>query len=364
MSPSAHLKQLKNKQMKFNIGDRVRFLNEVGGGKVIKYIDNETVAVLNQDDFEIPVLMKELILDQAPNYSNASGSSTTAQTQQTIPASIQQTEPEDDYVKEDDSIAAFLAFVPKDQKNRTDSALTIHLINDSNYSVFANILFKYGAYYVSHPKSMIANLKVELKTLEKTEINDIDSISIQLMFYKNEPHELKPVVSKEIKLAPMKFFKDSTYTENDFFDEKAHLLTIIDENITSKEEYSEISADELKKALQTKEFDNKNQNRKPESKSSKPKEIREIDLHIHELLDQHEGMSAQEILDYQMDCFRKEMQRASVDRLKKIVFIHGKGNGSLKSELRRELKHKYRKHQFQDASFQQYGFGATMVYIN
>ena len=48
--------------MKFNIGDRVRFLNEVGGGKVVKYIDNETVTVLNEDDFEIPVLMNEFTM--------------------------------------------------------------------------------------------------------------------------------------------------------------------------------------------------------------------------------------------------------------------------------------------------------------
>jgi hypothetical protein len=63
--------------MKFNIGDRVRFLNDVGGGKVVKYIDNETVAVLNQDDFEIPVLMSELILDQAPDYASSGNSSET-----------------------------------------------------------------------------------------------------------------------------------------------------------------------------------------------------------------------------------------------------------------------------------------------
>ncbi len=351
--------------MKFNIGDRVRFLNDVGGGKVVKYIDNETVAVLNQDDFEIPVLMSELILDQAPDYAS-SGSS--AETQGSVSqsgnsTSVQQ-EPDDGYVKEDDTIAVFLAFVPKNQKNKTDSALTLHLINDSNYRVFANVLLQYGAYHVSHPKSMPANIKVELKTLEKEEINDVDSVNVQILFYKNEPHELKPVVSKDIKINPLKFFKESTYEENDFFDEKAHLITIIDENEAVAEKLSDISAEELKKALQTKEHDNKTLNKKPESKSSKPSEIREIDLHIHELLDQHEGMSPQEIIDYQMDCFRKEMQNAITDRIKKIVFIHGKGNGSLKSELRRELKHKYRKHQFQDASFQQYGFGATMVYIH
>ena len=350
--------------MKFNIGDRVRFLNDVGGGKVVKYIDNETVAVLNQDDFEIPVLMSELILDQAPDYVNSgspaeSKASVSQGGNQTL---VQNKEPEDNYEKEDDSIAVFLAFVPKNQKNKADSALTIHLINDSNYKMFANVLLQYGAYHVSHPKSMAANLKVELKTLEKDEINDIDSISLQLMFYKDKPHELKPFVSKEIKINPVKFFKESTYTENDFFYEKAHLITLIDEN--EKTEEYEISAEELKKAIQTKEYDNKKLNKKTEAKSSKPKEIKEVDLHIHELLDQHNEMSPQEILDFQMDHFRKEMKKAITDKIKKIVFIHGKGNGSLKSELRRELKHKYRKHQFQDASFQQYGFGATMVYIN
>lgn len=351
--------------MKFNIGDRVRFLNDVGGGKVVKYIDNETVAVLNEDDFEIPVLISELILDQAPDYLNSGGSSAGEFSNSrggNVTAQLQQ-EPEDDYVKEDDSIALFLAFVPKNQKNKTDSALTLHIINDSNYKIFANVLLQYGAYHVSHPNSITSNLKIELKTLEKEEINDIDSISVQVLFYKNEPHELKPSISKEIKVNPLKFFKENTYTENDFFDEKAFLITIFNENEKPKE-YPEISAEELKKAMQTKEYDNKKLNKKTGSKSSKPKEIREIDLHIHELLDQHEGMSPQEILDYQMEHFRKEMQKAIADRVKKVVFIHGKGNGSLKSELRRELKHKYRKHQFQDASFQQYGFGATMVYIH
>lgn len=347
--------------MKFNIGDRVKFLNDVGGGKVVKFIDNETVAVLNQDDFEIPVLMSELILDQAPVFEQSGGSSSTRVMQASQP--VQQKEPEDDYVKEDDSIAVFLAFVPKDQKNKADSAMQLFLINDSNYEVFANVMLRYGAFHVSHAKKLSANIKMEFKTLEKNEINDVDSITVQTMFFKKTPHELKPVVSKEIKINPLKFFKESSYEENDFFDEKAHMITILDENETINE-FPEISAEELKKAIQTKEIENKKLNKKEEAKSSKPKELREIDLHIHELLDNYEGMTAQEILDYQMDQFRREMERAMKEQVKKIVFIHGKGDGVLKTELRRELKHKYRKHQFQDASFQQYGFGATMVYIN
>jgi dsDNA-specific endonuclease/ATPase MutS2 len=49
--------------------------------------------------------------------------------------------------------------------------------------------------------------------------------------------------------------------------------------------------------------------------------------------------------------------------VKKIVFIHGVGDGVLKNELRRELGRKYPKYPYQDASFREYGFGATMAIL-
>jgi dsDNA-specific endonuclease/ATPase MutS2 len=48
---------------------------------------------------------------------------------------------------------------------------------------------------------------------------------------------------------------------------------------------------------------------------------------------------------------------------KKIVFIHGVGNGKLKHELRRILDAEYKNLRYQDASFKEYGFGATMVLL-
>ncbi|MBR4323981.1 MAG: Smr/MutS family protein, partial [Bacteroidales bacterium] len=44
-------------------------------------------------------------------------------------------------------------------------------------------------------------------------------------------------------------------------------------------------------------------------------------------------------------------------------FIHGKGNGSLKLELRKCLDRNYKRCQYQDASFEEYGGGATLVYV-
>lgn len=91
--------------------------------------------------------------------------------------------------------------------------------------------------------------------------------------------------------------------------------------------------------------------------------IVEIDLHINELLDDTRGMSNGEMLNYQLDKFREVMEQYKTKREQRIVFIHGKGDGVLRKALLGELKRKYPACKAQDASFQEYGFGATMVTI-
>ena len=75
-------------------------------------------------------------------------------------------------------------------------------------------------------------------------------------------------------------------------------------------------------------------------------------------------MKPGEILEYQLDVFRKTMDENRTSKGKKIVFIHGKGEGVLRQALLKELKQKYRSCSYQDASFREYGFGATMVTIH
>ena len=79
------------------------------------------------------------------------------------------------------------------------------------------------------------------------------------------------------------------------------------------------------------------------------------------MLDDTQGMGNAEILNYQLDKFREVMETYKNKREQKIVFIHGKGDGVLRKAVIDELKRKY--NNYQDASFQEYGFGATMVTI-
>ena len=50
---------------KFKSGDKVKFLNEKGGGTVVRLIDSRMALVSIEDGFEIPVLMSDLVIDPA-----------------------------------------------------------------------------------------------------------------------------------------------------------------------------------------------------------------------------------------------------------------------------------------------------------
>ncbi len=88
----------------------------------------------------------------------------------------------------------------------------------------------------------------------------------------------------------------------------------------------------------------------------------EFDLHIEELIDDHTGMTNAEIVTIQLNYFRKCLDEAIFTNKRKIIFIHGVGKGTLKSEMIKILK-TYENITFYDASYARYGFGATEVII-
>ena len=88
-----------------------------------------------------------------------------------------------------------------------------------------------------------------------------------------------------------------------------------------------------------------------------------VDLHIGELVDNIHGLSNADMLNLQVDEFMRVMDENLKNKGQKIVFIHGKGEGVLRNALMKELNHRYKGHDVQDASFREYGFGATQVTI-
>jgi dsDNA-specific endonuclease/ATPase MutS2 len=72
-------------------------------------------------------------------------------------------------------------------------------------------------------------------------------------------------------------------------------------------------------------------------------------------------MDNYDMLNLQLDTAKRKVEFAIQKRVSKIVFIHGVGEGVLKSELQ-SLLNKYPVKHY-DASYKKYGLGATEVYI-
>lgn len=165
----------------------------------------------------------------------------------------------------------------------------------------------------------------------------------------------------ELRVDTVKFYKLHTFQQTDFFAEPALMYDVVRDDESVKQVF--VSADDIREALLQKTVPD--QPKVPKMHQPKVKnDIVEVDLHIHELLDDTNGMSNSEMLNYQLDVFHKTLNEYKNKKGQRIVFIHGKGDGVLRRAILDELKRKYKNYSSQDASFREYGFGATMVTIH
>lgn len=89
--------------------------------------------------------------------------------------------------------------------------------------------------------------------------------------------------------------------------------------------------------------------------------ILEVDLHINQLVKSTKGLDNYDMLNFQLSTAKRKIEYAISKRISKLVFIHGVGEGVLKSELL-SLLNRYPV-KYYDASYKKYGLGATEVYV-
>lgn len=356
------------------IGDSVRFLNAVGGGTVTR-IDskNNLVYVEDEDGFEIPTLEKDCVVvgevNKETNFIKKDFSSKITNTTNAEKAPVAQREiiiskPEPEIIEtsEGDEMKALLAFFPIDIKQLQTTAYDCYLINDSNYYLFYNIVNGENNQWKSVANGLIEpNMQEELTSITKEQLNEWENLRIQLIpFKRNKTYEPQDTTDIKIKINTVKFYKLHSFTDNDYFDEPAMILDILSEQ--HKEQINAVSSEEIKKAMYSKEEPKAKPIQKKKHHEHKAGVI-EVDLHIDELIDTTAGMNNADMLQLQIDKFHAVLEEQKNHKGQKIVFIHGKGEGVLRKEIEKQLKSRYKNYYFQDASFREYGFGATMVTI-
>lgn len=357
------------------VGDKVRFLSEIGGGVVSGFQGKDMVLVEDEDGFEIPMLMSQVVVIGSDDYDIAKVNTRNAgatQSKKAVVPEVEQ-EPADKPVtfkakplerKDGEKVNLYLSFVPNEVKEISTTSFEAYLVNDSNYYMQVLYMTAEGAAWHARFQALIEpNSKAFIEEFDRSVLNDMERICIQTLVWKQDkPFQLKPVFSTELRLDVTKFYKLHTFQPNQFFHDPNWTVDVVRDDKSVRSVF--VDAEQLQEALATKKAQDIAP--KPEKHQSKKKEapaVIEVDLHIESLLDTTAGLSNGDMLMTQMGEFRKVMDENIQKKGQKIVFIHGKGEGVLRKTLLQELKYRYKSCTWQDASFREYGFGATLVKI-
>ncbi len=366
------------------IGDIVRFLNSVGGGRVIK-IQGQIAYVEDEDGFEVPVTLKECVVvaqagspeamratqKNAPQPRNtkaekAFGNSSLA-SMAVAHATVEEPELEIEETSYGEKLNVVVAFEPTDPKNLSSSCWDCVLVNDSNYYLsymFVTRDSESSGWTVRRSGVVEPNIELSMCEFKGEDFAHINQLNVQFVAYKvDKEFELKRPVSIIHKVDATKFFKAHCYHRSTYFDNPVIEFELVKDD----EFYRQVRVDsrQLENAMRRKVAEDRRPMRR-EMRHSEPKRQGEsivVDLHIDELVDNTRGLSPADMLNIQVDEFRRVMDANLNNKGQKIIFIHGKGEGVLRQALTKELNYRYKKHQVEDAPFKDFGSGATMVII-
>lgn len=402
------------------IGDKVQFLSDIGGGKIAGFKGKDIALVEDEDGFQIPTPISDLVvMSSGDEYS----SSKSVQKKSGVEDSVESVDPdtfnmsvkakinafsadaiedEEEYDAADREITykakveerkggnvlnLYYAFVPEDVKNFSKSTFACFLVNDSNYYVHYLYMSVDGqSFKLRGEGELEPNTKIYIESFAPDQLNEIDRVRFQLLSFKRDKDFVaKPVCDVQFRIDKVKFYKLHTFQPSEFFDEPALLYPVVKNDDVAQ--LKPVEADKLiyieednSNAVKPKKgnlnnvsvneqaynklkgLEKLNTSKHAQSKKSND-DVLVVDLHADKLLETTVGMGTADILNYQLDFFRRTLEENKHNKGRRIVFIHGKGEGVLRHAIVNELRYRYKNYPYQDASFQEYGYGATQVTI-
>ena len=329
--------------MKLRIGDKVRFLNEVGEGVVSRIKDKNTVFVEMKDGFEIPFPISQLV----PIHTEL----------------ILEKDAENIDIDPEAQLndALYLILEPDHELPQLMSDYRLYLYNASSYHMLYTYSIKDEAHYqtIKHGETGPYQ-KVLLKICKIDFFKEYPYHRLDGVFYKNTHYKSQLPVSETV-LINAQVLQQNSKIHHEEFDRPVYAFLIKEDFFTVQTVEQELKPEDIERLRNIKETVNSYRTSKSNKAYLKSLE-KEVDLHIEELVDSISGLSKHEMLSIQLDRFHKELDKAMTGHMKKIIFIHGVGNGRLKQEIAAALRG-MKTVRFHDAPYKEYGYGATQVEI-
>ena len=370
--------------MKFRVGDKVKFLNDVGGGVVTKIISPSMVNVQTDDGFEYPVITSELILAVQDDKVGAMFNQDFVKEEissEPVESFTEDVDDENDFERESKlgrftslkqhADGIYLAFVPHDQVWLTKDDIDVYLINKTSNYILYNLFLENDEEYDGEDYGSVSPFsKYLITTISREEISFWAEGVLQILYHKDKVKSPLAPTNSVFTIKGTRFFSKENYELSSFLEEKSVLYFVeasFDEpeakkEISTKEKNSDAETETITKFVAV-EKDSVLANYRAKNG------VYEIDLHIETLIEKldisHDisnELDKIQILQIQLSHFEKCLNEAIRLKLPSIAFIHGVGIGRLKTEMEGILD-RYSDVHYSAASRLTYGAGAMEVWI-
>ena len=352
--------------MQYTKGQKVKFLNEEGGGTISK-IEGSIVYVTTTDGFDIPVKMQEILPIKASTHTERLFLNENEKQETEIPEVVAE-ETEDNLSplknvpsspKADSGF--YLAFIPQNQQWVLTSDIDVYLINNTPTDILYSILLKENDNYTGFTYgSCPAKSKILLEQINRDQLNKWEQGVVQAMLHQDQANFYYNTINIDFKLKSYKLMQsENAFTSLNIIDEKVFYKQLIslsaiekhELNLPSKPPQPEQKVQAV--TVTTTKFE----------KFKQEDESYEVDLHAEKIIEDYQKFSPDTIMQKQLDYFKRTLELAIAENIKEVVFIHGVGVGRLKYELKKILDIYEDKIEHEDGSILKYGVGATKVKI-
>lgn len=258
----------------------------------------------------------------------------------------------------------YMLFMPINQEYPVAGDIQVFIANHTSYDILFSVFARNRESVITGIDygSVEPHFKYSVAVVNRDDISDWLSGFVQLLFYSYEPEKVVLPVNASFKARGSQFFSEHSFTENALLGGGKALQLNLVQNIELQSADDNEKGDHRKKAVvnvASKTFE-------PESIIDKHRTQgteAEVDLHISALRERYDNLSPHEILNIQVKYFESALANAIAKGYRKVVFIHGIGNGALKQAITNRLND-YENINVQAASFAKYGAGALEVLIN
>lgn len=385
-------------------GDTVRYLSATGGG-IITRIEGKTAWVAEDNGFEMPMAVSELVVVQPagakpaaaklmfdqnafdegrkenrPDAATASQRLSKDITPEPKPEPVMPKAPDTPH---GEKLNIALAFEPLNIREISRSAFNLVLVNDSNFTLSFVVLRAAEQdknWTLVYAGTAEPNELTDLAQPEHDDLPGFYRLAVQYVAYKpDKPFTLKAPVSVARRLDLSKFFKLHCFRPGTYFTTPVLELRMVNDDIpesplrlgdAARQVNSTATPQEKRMVRELSKKYHVDRGRKSDRRATaadNPNKLLppiEVDLHIHALTDTIAGLTNTDMLTMQLDTVEAVMRDNRRRIGQKIIFIHGKGNGVLRHAVLDLLRRKYPSAELQDASFAEYGFGATLVTVH